>query len=187
MITDYLQQEREGAPFTAQEIYDFARELQEQGYYRKAVLYYKQYLQGEEGETESKISACLNMAECYGNVSQPVQRLESLLQSLAYGKPRPEASCAIGFHHLEAKRYEEAIYWFQEAIELGADRAHKNETERAHATWIPHLQLCLCYDRLGQTYTAFEHNEKALAFHPTHPSMLYNREYYVKMFGPLPK
>jgi Tfp pilus assembly protein PilF len=50
-------------------------------------------------------------------------------------------------------------------------------------TWLPHVQLCLCYDRLGQHEKANEHNETALSFHPTHPSMLYNKEYFQKLFA----
>lgn len=182
----YLKRERAGALFALRDVYFFAAELQAHGYYRKAALYYKQLLQGEEGEegeAEQRIKACLGMAECYDSLGQPAQRLEALLRSLAYGKPRPEASCALGFHHLAAKRYEEAIYWFRQALEQGAERAHASDEERAHATWIPHLQLCVCYDRLGQLETAYAHNEQALAFHPAHPSMLHNRRYYDQMLG----
>ncbi|XOS92444.1 hypothetical protein ACLMAB_00740 [Brevibacillus laterosporus] len=44
-------------------------------------------------------------------------------------------------------------------------------------TWLPHLQLCVCYDRLEQFEQAYKHNELARAYRPADPIILGNRAY----------
>lgn len=50
----------------------------------------------------------------------------------------------------------------------------------ATATWLPHLQLTVCYDRMGNIEQAVEHHKQAKALNPNHPSIVYNDNYYKK-------
>ena len=47
----------------------------------------------------------------------------------------------------------------------------------------PYIQLCVCYDRLGQKKKAREYNEKAGKLRPDSPAYQYNKAYYEKLFG----
>ena len=47
----------------------------------------------------------------------------------------------------------------------------------AYYTWIPYIQLCVCYANLGDFNTSNYYNEKAAEYIPDHPSILQNREY----------
>ncbi|MGG0175473.1 glycosyltransferase [Gottfriedia acidiceleris] len=44
-------------------------------------------------------------------------------------------------------------------------------------TWLPHLQLCVCYSQLGKHALAYAHNEIARQYLPDHPSILHNKRY----------
>ena len=49
--------------------------------------------------------------------------------------------------------------------------------------FIPDIQLCVCYDRLGENAKALEYHEKAKAKKPDNPAVLYNEEYFAKKKG----
>jgi len=51
------------------------------------------------------------------------------------------------------------------------------------STWLPHIQLCVCYDRLGKHELAYEHNEIARSYSPEDSSVLYNKKYLEGMLG----
>ncbi|BBI32708.1 glycosyltransferase family 2 protein [Cohnella abietis] len=178
----YLKREQAGEQFTPRDLYYFANELRDHAQYRKAILYYEMFLKGKQGWIEDNIQACTKMADCFGKLGDKEKYFESMCMTLSYDKPRAEVCYAIGIHFLEDNKYDIAIFWFTAAVDCGIDKNNMAMVNPAHSTWLPHLQLCLCYDRLGQLEKANEHNEKALAYHPTHPSMLYNQKYFQNMF-----
>jgi hypothetical protein len=42
-------------------------------------------------------------------------------------------------------------------------------------TWLPHLQLCVCYYQLGEYELAYKHNEIARQFIPNDEKVLHNQ------------
>lgn len=50
-------------------------------------------------------------------------------------------------------------------------------------TWLPHLQLCVCYDRIGKHELAYEHNEIARKYRPENTQVLYNKNYLEGVLG----
>jgi hypothetical protein len=45
------------------------------------------------------------------------------------------------------------------------------------STWLPHLQLCVCYDRIGDIENSYKHNEIARKYQPNNPHVLHNKTY----------
>lgn len=173
----YRKRQKAGEKFSTRDLYYFANELRDHGFHEEAASYYEKMLDTGEGWIEDNIQACLKLAGCYSKIGNERKRFDSLTRALSYEIPRPEVSCAIGEYFFGEKRYSIAIFWYQLATEI-TPPSTMGITNRNAATWYPHLQLCLCYDRLGDYRKAFEHNEQALRFNPTHQSMLYNRNYF---------
>ena len=44
--------------------------------------------------------------------------------------------------------------------------------------YIPYMQLCVCYDRMGDRERAAQYNEKAGLIKPDDKNYLYNRAYF---------
>ena len=40
------------------------------------------------------------------------------------------------------------------------------------------MQLCVCFDRLGETETAYDYHKRAQALKPEDPAVLYNERYF---------
>ncbi|UNK21168.1 glycosyltransferase [Paenibacillus sp. N3/727] len=173
----YRKRQQVGETFSTRDLYYFANELRDHALYEEAARYYDLMLTTEEGWIEDNIQACLKLSECYTHMGNQSKRFESLARALRYEIPRPEVSCALGEYFFGEKKYETAAFWYQLATEIPPLET-MGMSNRNASTWYPHLQLCLCYDRIGDFRKAFEHNEYALQKNPTHPSLLYNRNYF---------
>ncbi|GIP17374.1 beta 1,4 glucosyltransferase [Paenibacillus montaniterrae] len=176
----YRKLQEKGEKFSVRDLFYFANELKDHQLDEEAVKEYKRMLDTGQGWKEDNIRACLNMAECYARLGDREKRFAALAHALMYEKPQPELACALGGFFWDEQQYDSAIFWYTVAIEGSQSEAMAVWNE-AIGTWFPHLQLCLCYSRLERYEEAFRHNELALRYHPTHPSLLYNRQYFWKV------
>ncbi|MFF2018666.1 glycosyltransferase [Paenibacillus sp. NPDC058177] len=180
----YRKRAEQGEQFSPRDLYYYANELRDHSLHQEAVEYYNKFLNTAEGWVEDNIQACLKLAECYGQLGDKEKEFQALCKTLQYDAPRAEFCCRIGAFFLEKNQCKEAIYWYQQAVELPEQAENMGFTNRAYSTWLPHLQLCLCYDRIGEHLQANTHNELALKYAPSHPSMRYNRKYFKTLLGP---
>lgn len=64
-----------------------------------------------------------------------------------YDTPRGELCCHLGRVFLQQSEYAKAIYWYHAAIDGPRSKDSPFVREECH-TWLPHIQLCICYDRI---------------------------------------
>ena len=130
-------------------------DIRQQYYYGRELYYHGQY-----GEAAS------------------VKALTTLLRSMSFDRPRAELCCEIGKYFLEHGNYLNAVYWYETAL-----HAPKNEYSGGFVLpdcydYVPLLQLCVCYDRLGDRRKANEYNERAGICKPYSEAYLYNKRYF---------
>ncbi|UWG97843.1 glycosyltransferase family 2 protein [Dehalobacter sp. DCM] len=166
-----------GEPFYPRDLYYYGNELFDHQLHSRAIEVYLEFLETEQGWVEDKISACGKLADCFEALGKKQQQLEYIFKSFEYASPRAEFCCRLGFYFLNEKRYEQSISWYKLATRLEKPADSSGFMVEACWTWLPHLQLCVCYDRLGQYELAYEHNELARRYHPENPQVLYNKTY----------
>lgn len=164
-----------GENFSPRDLYYYANELKDHQRFEEAIKFYTKFIDTNQGWVEDVIQACYKMGMCYESLGMKEKTLQSIIESFKYEAPRPHACYRLGVHFLEKQQYEPAIYWFKEAITVKDSSYFRNV---AYGTWMPHLQLCVCYDRIGKHTLACEHNEMAAMYVPNHPSVEYNRKYF---------
>jgi glycosyltransferase involved in cell wall biosynthesis len=180
----YLSRQQRGEEFSPRDLYYFANELRDNGRNEEAIEYYTKFLDTGQGWVEDNIQACFKMGDCYNKMKKYQNGVAAMSRSLWYDAPRPEFCSNMGDIFMVLNNYQVAIYWYKQAIQMDSpDETTMAMSNRIVTTWYPHLQICLAYDKLGQHELASEHNEKALAFSPDHPSMLYNRQYFMAVLG----
>ncbi|ASA20800.1 hypothetical protein [Paenibacillus donghaensis] len=172
-----------GEVFSPRDQYYYANELRDHGQDAQACEYYERFLAGGAGWVEDNLQACLKLAECRERQGDKQGTAEALCRTLQYDTPRAEFCCWFGGYLLEQGALPQAVYWYELALQLPPQTASMGIVNEAYATWLRHLQLALCYDRLGQHPRANRHNETALQLNPGHPSMLYNRNYFRNLLG----
>lgn len=168
----------EGKPLEARQQYYYGRELYDHGQYEEAASVLEQFLLSAEGWVENKIEACSVCANCYYQMGQEQNALDTLLRSMGFDLPRAELCCEIGKHFLERGNYRNAIYWYENALNTPKNEYSEGFVLPDCYDYVPLMQLCVCYDRLGDRQKAREYNERAGTCKPYSEAYLYNRRYF---------
>ncbi|QPQ37332.1 glycosyltransferase family 2 protein [Lysinibacillus sp. JNUCC-52] len=166
-IKIYKQREVLGKEFSARDLFYYGNELKDHAMYEEAIEKYKQFLLTKQGWIEDEIAACLHIADCYEILYDPDKQLQFLFKTLAYCMPRPEGCCRLGARFLVDEQYEQAIYWYEQAINVKNQPKQGNLINHAAWTWLPYVQLALCYERLGNNQKAKEYHELATNYRGT--------------------
>ena len=155
----------------------YARELMYHARYDDAIREFTSFLNDAEGWVENNITACLDLSSCYLALHQPWMARQALCRSFCYDAPRAEVCCALGASFLDAGELSPAIYWYEAARGRSLDTCGGFCTPDCHE-WIPLLQLCVCYDRLGDHETAEAFHRRAQKLRPNDPAVRHNEAYF---------
>jgi glycosyltransferase involved in cell wall biosynthesis len=177
-ITIYKKLLSRGKPLTPRGLFYYARELHQNNLFDDAIKYFNEFLDTGNGWVEDNISACFDLSKCYNNKGDKKNTLKVLFRSFEYDTPRAEICCNIGTFYFETSDYYKAIFWYKLASEL--IKPVNSWGFISHDFWgyIPNIQLCVCYDKLGNREEAIKYNNKAAEFKPDSPAVLINRNYF---------
>lgn len=177
----FQKKQAEGVLFSPREMFYYARELYYHEYFDEAIAEFKRFLNSQKGWKENAISACQFLGYCYYHKREMQEAIRWLLMSLCYDVPRAEICCDLGKYFFELKCYEQAIFWYITALSC-----QRNDQSGAFILpecydYIPYIQLCLCYDAIGDHETARFYNEMAGQCKPNDKAYLYNKQYFNKI------
>ncbi|HEY2859486.1 MAG TPA: glycosyltransferase [Terracidiphilus sp.] len=164
--------------------YYLARELDDAGETARAVRAYERYLALPSAWIEDRFTAMcrlgdaarrMAMSEAEDTLHWRARARQAAKQARACMPERAEPFCLLGDLALDENDPREAVFWYNQAVRplpkllgpvLPADYLVR-----------PAVQLCLAYDRMGETQLANDWNERALAERPSDPNLVYNRRY----------
>lgn len=169
-----------GVPLEARQQFYYGRELYYHERFSEALAVLRQFLADDQGWLENKIDACRHCALCLYALNQPRQALAALFASFAYDLPRAEICCDIGWHFFQRQDWTRAAYWYRRALNCPRDDQRGGFVLPDAYGFLPSLQLCVCYDRLGQPQRAERFNRLAARFKPDAAEVAYNNEYFAK-------
>ncbi|WP_082389441.1 glycosyltransferase [Lysinibacillus sp. ZYM-1] len=181
-ITIYKQLIESGETLSPRDTFYFANELLDHGQFEEAIYYYELFLTSKQGWVEDNIRACFKLADCYSNLSEKENNFIAVLKSFEYDVPRPEACCRLGYHFMEQYKNYEAIFWYEQALII-KQNPNAPFQNKSFSTWLPHLQLCVLFDRLQQHQLANAHNELASSFIPNDAKILHNKKYFERILN----
>ncbi|NBJ95152.1 tetratricopeptide repeat-containing glycosyltransferase family 2 protein [Parablautia muri] len=168
----------EGKLLDPRQQYYFGRELYYHKQYEEAVSVLEEFLSLEEGWIENKIEACAICAKCYYGLGREQCALNTLLRSMSFDLPRAELCCDIGKYFLDHGDFHIATYWYKTALSRPKNEYAGGFVLPDCYDYVPLLQLCVCYDKMGDRKKAKEYNERAGALKPYSKSYLYNKQYF---------
>lgn len=173
----------DGKTLDARQQYYYGRELYYHGLYREAVSVLEQFLLSAQGWVENKIEACSVCADCYYRLGEDESALTALLRSMSFDLPRAELCCEIGKYFLEHGNFRHAVYWYETALNRPRNECSGGFILPDCYDYVPLLQLCVCYDKMGDRLKAEEYNERAGACKPYSKAYLYNKRYFDSIQG----
>lgn len=174
----YEKQIQDDQTLTLRDTFYYGRELFYHQKWREAIQQLTVFLQNPGSWKENKIEACRLLAKCFQNTSAQESAFAALFYSFSMDTPRAEVCCDIGELFLQRQQYQQSIFWYRMAL-----TRPKEETSGAFILhdcygYLPCIQMCVCYDRLGDTEKAEHYNKKAGLYHPDAPAYLQNLEYF---------
>ena len=168
----------EGKSLNPRQQYYYARELYYHKQYQKAVSVLEQFLLLPDAWIENKIEACSICANCYYYLGQEQSALNTLLRSMSFDLPRAELCCEIGKYFFEHGNYHIAAYWYETALSRPKNEYSGGFVLPDCYDYVPLLQLCVCFDKMGNRKKAKEYNERAGACKPYSKAYLQNKQYF---------
>ncbi|MFZ5969479.1 MAG: tetratricopeptide repeat-containing glycosyltransferase family 2 protein [Bacillota bacterium] len=166
-----------GDEFSPRDLYYYSNELFDHQRYQEAAEQYTKFLDSGKGWFEDNIAACGKLTDIYIHLKDWDNAMKYSFQCFRYDVPRAEACCRTGFLFLNKNKFKQAAFWYKLATQLEKPADNMGVANHACWTWLPHLQLCVCYDRLGFHQLAYEHNEIARSYIPNDHKVLYNKQY----------
>lgn len=169
-----------GEKLDPRESFYFGRELYYHGRYEKAAEVFRSFLDDPQGWLENKLEAERFLSYCLSAMGKDEEAFDVLLQGLKLAPPTGEHCCDIGAFFYGKEQWEQAIFWYENAL-----RAERRTEQGAFVQedcygFVPCIQLCVCYDRLGDLERANMYNEMAGVFKPGDRAVLQNRAYFEK-------
>lgn len=172
---------KEGVKFTPRDTLYYGNELYDHRMFKEALKYYNNFLDSKRGWYEDNINVCGKICDYYQSINNEELCRRYAFKSFEYAIPRAEICCRLGFSYLKENKINEATFWYETAANLKKPKESLGFFNDACWTWLPHLQLCVCYDKLGKHKLAFKHNELAATFRPNDKRILFNRNYFKKI------
>lgn len=172
-----------GKKLDPREEFYYARELMDNNRLDDAIEKFTLFIDSPEGWIENKISACKNLAECFFRQNKNIAGLKALLRSFQFDEPRAEICCDIGYYFFVLEEYSKSIFWYKLALTRNLDPTSGAFQLIDCYDYIPCMQLCVCYDKIGDKQKAYEYNEKAGLVKPYDESYLYNKDYFNNYFN----
>ncbi|WP_339249858.1 glycosyltransferase [Paenibacillus sp. FSL P2-0136] len=151
-----------GYSFNVSDMLNYARECHSHKQYKQAIHYYEQCKDHPEIPLENRVFILHKLATCYVYNNQPEKELELTLEALTTDVPYPAFSCRMGEHFLKLGNLEAAIFWYHSAYSFPpGERYAWSAIDNVYHTWLPHQQLSLCYQALGDMVQAKHHQQWA--------------------------
>jgi glycosyltransferase involved in cell wall biosynthesis len=166
-----------GEELSPRDMFYYGRELYYHNRNHDSIDTLSKFINNKKGWVENIIDACRIRAECFEKLGEIDNALISLFESLIYDTPRAENCCEIGRIFIGMKNYKSAIYWYNIALESEPDYNSGAFILPDCYGYIPAIQICVCYSKLGDEKTACKYNEIAAKFKVTE-SIEYNRRWF---------
>lgn len=159
----------------------YGRELYDHRRYQEALDVFGAFLDQGQGWMENNIEACRCRARCLDALERPDWALGALLEAFAYDRPRAEVCCELGERFMARGLDRLALYWYALALTCPRDDRRGGFVSPGCYGYIPCLQMCVCYSRLGDQDRAEQMNDWAALFQPESDAVAFNRRYFQRL------
>ncbi len=180
----YQRMKSEGVKLEPRDAFYYARELYYHKQYQEAVKEFRAFLDMEGGFAENQAEACRIAAYCCYGLGKDQEALEFLLEGLRYRTPGGELCCDLGKHFMDRGMWEQAVFWFQAALHAPQKETSGGFIQKECYGYIPCVQLCVCYDRMGEGENALNYHRMAGSYKPYGKEYRKNEEYFSRFSQP---
>ncbi len=179
-IEIYKKQLEAGIALSTRDLYYYAKELLLEKKDAEAIELLKYFLKRGDARNEDILSAYQLIAYSCLCIRDYVGCRRYCFHTFEYEQPRSDICCLIGNSFMSEGRYIDAVFWYELATKSNLNQNMKGwkRVNPSCYTWLPHLQLCVCYYQLGKVEEACRHNEMAAKYAPQRDSIKKNKAFF---------
>lgn len=167
-----------GSLLSARQQFYYARELYYNNKIKKAITQFNIFLKDEKAWIENKLSASLDLANCYVIIKNYDKAVDCLLKTFKYAPMRAEIICALAKIMQNLNKFNEAIQWYELALKLEPNLESGGFYNLDNYNYIPYIELCVCYYKIGDIEKAMYYNDLAGKVKPNDNSVNYNKSFF---------
>lgn len=166
-----------GGKLSPREQFYYGRELYYNNFILESIAVLKAFLQSD-GWVENKVEASRMLYKALSGLGRREDALAVLAGGFLFSFPHAEDCCILASHFEEEGDITSAIFWYECALSTPEKLENGGFCNVDYSGFIPAIQLCVLYDKLGNLKKAEEYNELAGSFKPNNESYLYNVQYF---------
>lgn len=173
--------------FSPRQQFYYARELMFNQKYKQAITEFNKFLKMPNSWIENKLQAHIDLSRCYVALGEREKALNVLFKSFMFSEPRSEITCRIGNIFYNLKKYDQAIFWYKEALNSNYHYDNGAFIESDMHDFIPSIQLCCAYYLKNDYENAYKYHLISRNIKPEDPVVIYNQNFFAKHFENLLK
>lgn len=173
----YNKKLKEGAKFSDRDIYYYGKELYYHGMHDEAIKTFNRLLSVPIW-IEEKIDIICKLSDCYGAKDNKEKAINILLSAFEIAPPRAEVIYRLGQNYEMLGKYYEAIYWYESIQHAKIPEDKSGFIYEELWSWKPYIQLCVCYNRIGDTDKAYMYHEKSKTLQPKNECIIQNSKFF---------
>lgn len=174
----YREMLKAGEALSVRNQFYYARELFYHKAYGEAVENFLKFLALPGGFVENQIEACRFCARACSMMGKSGMDLEFLYRGLTYRVPTGELCCDIGEYFFDRSKWEQAVFWYENALRVPFDETTGGFIQREYYEYIPCVQLSVCWYRIGDKKKAEAYHRMAGLYKPYGTEYRQNERYF---------
>lgn len=171
-----------GGKLSPREQFYYGRELYYNNFTLESIAVLNSFLK-TDGWVENKVEACRMLYRALSGLGRREDALKALTGGFLFSFPHAEDCCILASCFEEKGDVKSAIFWYKCALSTPEKLEDGGFCNVDYSGFIPAIQLCVLYDRLGDLSKAEEYNQLAGSFKPNNESYLYNKQYFMAKGG----
>jgi glycosyltransferase involved in cell wall biosynthesis/predicted SAM-dependent methyltransferase len=156
-------------------IYYLGREYLDFGRIDDGIKYLEDFIKRGDGFWEDIYTAHFRLAQAYMGRDE-MKFKHHIYGSLEIEERRAEPFYMMAQYWESKQQWLRAIQWYELCVSIKRPEGLLASYQPEYYTWLPCLQLCVCYNCIGNLEKALEWNEKALSYRPQDNRMVNNKK-----------
>ena len=162
--------------------YYLGKELYDFGKFDDAKKWLKKFVNNPLSWWEDKYSAYLKLAEISFKDDE-LKFKKYVFECINLEERKAEAYFLLGRFYESKNSYVKAIQWYKHCLNVDFPSDLNSSLLIEQYTWAPALQLCVCYNYVGDIEKANYYNDLVLKYRPNDSRALHNKNIFLNAFN----
>lgn len=131
-----------------------------------AIIYLSKFLGCTDSFWENVYQAHYKLANCYLQKGDETKFKEHIFESIKIEDRQAEPFYFLGLYYMNKSQWDKAIQWYELCTRIERPKDLLSSYLPEYYTWLPNLNLSVCYSAIGEIQKAYDCNKKVLKYRP---------------------